>query len=774
MEEVTETGPMPIRFYSGNLSVGRFMHYWGTAENDAVGALDENTIAVLKRTGCTAMCDYPAWCVIEQEEGVWDFSFLKDNAKRLHEAGLDYNVFCWLHFPPKWYQASDRFVPYENLETGETIEQMSLWSPDLPRVFDEFYRRLAEALGEDIAFLRIAMPSEYGEIGYCTGMTNWLRPQPNAKLGYWCGDPHARADFREKMLQRYGSLAALNAAWGTDFEDDGEVAMPDPGACQAAFAGSAQARQRWTDFVDWYNEAWVACMDTVCTIVRRHFPGKEQIHSLGYGAERAAYGNDQGRYVKAMARLGVAAQTPGNVGYIATRRVSTACRVYGVPYFTEPPADVPRDAQLNRIFMDLSNGVDCWFDYLQNLDGAKDYFVKYKEHFTGADPVTTVAVWHPTADHWLHPDQGWSGPALMLSEPLRDMMPYEIVDDRMIVDGALDKLGIRHLVLAGAQWLDEAAWKAVQTWVERGGVFVVLQASPIPTVAGDTRSWEWQACAAPPAGGEYLAARPGSGELPAAYALEPCSTDADGYTSGAWYQREANGFRWTEPGAGMMLPVKPATRYRITVEAGLPSAAAPATIELNGRVMKTLDAPYGGGTSFEVDAGDARQLDLRFGGKGWVPEEVGAGPDSRRLGLYVRRVTVAEAGASPDLVPAPLAIPAFAVDATRLWRDGVRHVGRGVVLTVDTKGLTPSRQAILAGELLMGAGGALGEGFVNAARIDGRIDGVLATRFADKVLYFNTGTEDRVSDLSAGEGDLPGELPVPARTIVSVPISTTP
>ncbi len=59
---------------------------------------------------------------------------------------------------------------------------------------------------------------------------------------------------------------------------------------------------------------------------------------------------------------------------------------------------------------------------------------------------TTVALWLPTVDHWLHPEQAWSVEANLISEPLRDLMAYELVDDRMIRDGALDSLGVRHLI----------------------------------------------------------------------------------------------------------------------------------------------------------------------------------------------------------------------------------------------------------------------------------------------------------------------------------------
>ena len=765
-------GEMPMRFYSGNLSVGRFRNYWGTADGDE-GMARPGQIVVLKRTGCTAMCDYTPWCVIEQEEGVWDFSFLKENIRRLKQASLEYNPFCWLHFAPKWYQDSDRFIPYQNLETGETIEQISLWSPDLPRVFDEFYRRLAEKVGKDIAVMRVAMPSEYGELGYCAGMTAWLRPQEHAGRAYWCGDPHARADFRKRMLARHGSLDKLNAAWGTDFVEEAAITMPDPKTAPGRTEESAQMRRYWLDFVDWYNQAWVVSMEQLNEIIRRHFPHQEMIYSLGYGTEQAVLGNDQGRHIEAMGRLGLSSQSPGNVGYIATRRVSSACRHYGVPYYTEPPGDVPRDRQLNRIYMDLANGVDCWFDYLQNLDRAKDYFFEYKEHFDGADPRTTVALWLPTVDHWLHPDQAWPIEANLISEPLRDLMAYELVDDRMVRDGALDSLGIRHLILAGADWLDEAAWKIVHAWVEAGGILVVLQGEAMATVDGNTALWEKQVSRHVPDGRQFIAPSHGEGGLPEAYRIDVCSIHADGYTTGAWYQREPNGRRWTRPGAGLTLPVRPNTRYVLKMGLGLPPGAGIVRIEVDGRLLKSVTAPVDTLTEAEFTSGEASQTELVFGGEGWIPKEIVGGPDSRTLGAYISTVAVFQEGTKA--APEPLSMPGFRVDAVGLWRHA-KPMGAGVVLTVDASTCGPPRRAVLTGRALEEAGDCLGGAFHNAERIDGALDGVLAVRFDDRLLYFNTTEEDQTLAMQFRREDFPDRLPspleqnlvVPARRIVAV------
>lgn len=489
-EQPARIGPTPIRFYSGNLSVSEFMSYWGTAAPGARSGATAEQNALLKRCSVVSMCDYLTWALIEKDRGVWDWSSYDANQRTLAADGIGYNIFAWLHFPPKWFDDDPRFVRYVNLSDGKSAPQLSLWAPYTLELYDEFYRRLAAQFGDRIGFIRLAMPSEYGEIGYCTGMTNWLRPQPDAKPGYWCADAAAREDFRKAMPARYGTLAGLNRAWGTDYRAASEIAFPDVNAPLEPRRTAGSERTRWLDFADWYNQSWTDFMGRAVKIVRTHFPKKEIIISLGYGAEDLRYGNDQARHIAAMKALKVAAQTPGDVGHLATRRVSSACRAYGVPYYTEPPGDVPRDRQITRIWMDASNGTRTWFDYPQNLDRARDLFAQYKQHLTGDAPQAPIALWLPTLDHWLHPHVGWPAALSHLSDELRDLTDYEVVDDRMVTDGALQTLKTRMLVLAQPRLLRRAALQRALDWAEKGGVLVVFASDPVETEDGRLDLWE--------------------------------------------------------------------------------------------------------------------------------------------------------------------------------------------------------------------------------------------------------------------------------------------
>lgn len=122
-------GPTGVPIYSGNLSVDHFMYYWGTVPNPGASPVTPEVIAQLKRCSVFAMCDYPSWSLLEKEKGKWDFSLYKENADKLHAAGIGYVPFCWLHFTPKWFLKDPSFVPYRCLEHDEPLTQLSLWAP---------------------------------------------------------------------------------------------------------------------------------------------------------------------------------------------------------------------------------------------------------------------------------------------------------------------------------------------------------------------------------------------------------------------------------------------------------------------------------------------------------------------------------------------------------------------------------------------------------------------------------------------------------------------
>ncbi len=488
-------GPTKIPFYTGNLSVTRFMMEAGTS-NGPVAANDwasPEHIEQLKRISCFADCDYQAWIIAEAQRGKWDFSLYEKNADLLHAAGFGYIFFAWVHFPPKWFIESPEFVPYQCAEHGEKLMQLSPWAPNIWDIYRNFYSAQYKAMGTKVDWIRIATPSDYGEIGYPAAMTSWLVPQKHAHPGYWCGDPYARADFRAQMRQRFKSLKSLNKRWGTSFDNWNDVTYPDltddKSATIARESGKATDRRGWLDFIEWYYSEWLRFVPKLTSLMREFYPKTPMIVSVGYASEDTRFGNDYSATPKMAKQIGLALQTPGNVSYYGLKRVSTASHFYGCPYYTEPPGDVSPDAEVARVWSDVSNGVQVYFEYPQNLDAARDKLSVYKDHMTGAMPVVDFAIFNPTIDHRLHSGaNNYPIDSYMLGEKGRDRFDYDVVDEFLARDGALKNYRVLAYVMGNVT--EAFSLCKITNWVKNGGVLLTCDLGNVETVEGDKSLWK--------------------------------------------------------------------------------------------------------------------------------------------------------------------------------------------------------------------------------------------------------------------------------------------
>lgn len=480
-----------IRFYTGNLSVGHFMECWGTGTAASSRVASHEFCDQMKGIGVSAACDYIGWCVAEKEPGKWDWSAYDRNEQCLHENGMQYNVFCWLHFPPKWFMETPDYVPYRCAEHDQPVQQMSLWAPGTLKAYDRFYRELAAHFGDKIDFIRLATPAEYGEIGYPNGMTNWLVKQEHVHSGYWCNDDCAQADFKVRMKKRYRTVSALNKAWGTAFKSFDKIEYPAMARARENLKDPLEmtpGERRWIlDFVGWYYDSQAEFVRKAVGIVRKYFPRKEIIVSMGYGSQNPVYGNDDIGIAKLCRELKVACQTPGNIPYFAMKSLASPCHLYGVPYFTEPPGDMDRNAEVNRIWSDASCGTQTYFDYPQNLLGAKDLFEKYGRYLDGSRAVVDVAFFFPTTEHRLR-NQDWPRATVKAANALRPRHDYDLVDERMIRDGALNQY--RVLVMCEGAIVEKPVLTALEKWIRDGGVVICRGLSSIETVEGDKSLWQ--------------------------------------------------------------------------------------------------------------------------------------------------------------------------------------------------------------------------------------------------------------------------------------------
>lgn len=139
--------------------------------------------------------------------------------------------------------------------------------------------------------------------------------------------------------------------------------------------------------------------------------------------------------------------------------------------------------------MDASNGTQVFFDYPQNLDRGRDIVAMYKRHLNGARSVTDVALIIASSTQSLHPDWGFPPYLTGLGDSMRAVFDYEVVDEAMLAEGALNRLGTRLAVLSDAEYMEAGALGALERWVRSGGVLVVVHCDAIRDIGGSDAVW---------------------------------------------------------------------------------------------------------------------------------------------------------------------------------------------------------------------------------------------------------------------------------------------
>ena len=144
-----------------------------------------------------------AWSRIQPAPDVWDFDWLDRVLDKLHAGGIAVNLATPTASPPPWVTtlhpdvlAADEFgAPYWH----GSRQHHSPSSPTFRRLSAEVVRRLVDRYVDHPAVVMWHVSNELG----C-----------HLPVEY---SDNARDAFRRWLRERYGSVEALNAAWGTDF-----------------------------------------------------------------------------------------------------------------------------------------------------------------------------------------------------------------------------------------------------------------------------------------------------------------------------------------------------------------------------------------------------------------------------------------------------------------------------------------------------------------------------------------------------------------------------
>ncbi len=399
--------------------------------------------------GANGVEDYVGWAVVEPKAGHWDWSAYQENAREIRKAGLKYVPYVWVQNLPSWVRRGADYRFATCLEHGKPSEYLSVFSPKTVEAYDRVFAQLKAALGTQIDALRIGSPCDYGETHYPAGAASQAFPVAHVHMGWWAGEPEARQHFLRWVEKKYNGIDRLNAAWRTQFTGFEFDYPRDP-----------TSPRRWLDFVEWYHEALIERLGVLFDVARKHFPETPICTNLGWPFEKIVLGQDLSGLVKMLASRKMIVRTPTGpmVTHLYTRRVSTAARFYHPAGLSTEPVDgsAPLNEIAGALFKDLTTGATWHFDYPQNMERGRESFRQARSLPRHDYPRIDAAIFFSTTAHRLENWDNWregfgggypEGMAPWL-EGLRDILDYDVVDERLIDDGALRlpaaDLAVRH------------------------------------------------------------------------------------------------------------------------------------------------------------------------------------------------------------------------------------------------------------------------------------------------------------------------------------------
>lgn len=212
-----------------------------------------------------------AWSRIEPTPGCLEWAWLDEALDTLHAQGLKVVLCTPTATPPKWLvDAHPEILAVD--EHGQargfgSRRHYCFSSLQYRAESQRITRQMAQRYGAHPAVVAWQTDNEYG----CHFTV----------LSY---SASARAGFRRWLAQRYGSVAALNAAWGTvfwsqEYRSFDEIDPPVGTVTEAHPAHRLDYRRFASDEVVAFNRAQVE-------ILRQHSPGRDVLHNfMGFFTE---------------------------------------------------------------------------------------------------------------------------------------------------------------------------------------------------------------------------------------------------------------------------------------------------------------------------------------------------------------------------------------------------------------------------------------------------------------------------------------------------------
>ena len=438
-------------------------------------------LRLLKDADVTSIETYVLWRDVEVSEGKYVFDLFDSDLDLMEKYGVKWVPFIVIgpwYSTPDWFRGSSRSVTSVCLEHGLPSGNQSIWNPNLKDIVINFLKAFSNHYSSRLSSIEsilVGISGDYGE-AIQTVIGNWPG-EYHGHRGYWAGDPYAIADFRRSMLYKYGSINRINEAWGTNYATVDDVKPFTP--------LSAPSRRAALDFWFWYKGSMSKWVDWWLNTLSSLIKGVD-IYLVTGGVDEPEHASLFSEQVKIASKYGAGVRITNEASsfihnFLITRTVSTASRIYGTYYSTEPAAIVTERGIVGRLFNAVSGGAHAFHEYLGNLINYTSTSVSPKPAYMrlisnrgliGYDykPVIKVAVAYSQLFRVL--DGWWFSESDILSlDYIRSIVDYDLIDEQMINDDALRHY--KYLIIQFPLRTSEHTLIKILDWVRDGGIAVV-------------------------------------------------------------------------------------------------------------------------------------------------------------------------------------------------------------------------------------------------------------------------------------------------------------
>lgn len=229
---------------------------------------------------------------------------------------------------------------------------------------------------------------------------------------------------------------------------------------QPKIAPKSEGKQRWLDFINWYLDSITNWAEFWLKTARKYFP-ETKIYLVTGGNSSPILGADFSRQTKTAAKYGAGIRISNQTNdysqsFVLTRLVSTAARFYKTYFTTEEEAVLQTpEGMTMRIFDVISGGADGFFCRniisqgkicpfvipeklpIGQLTPGAENLKKHLNLFDFQKPEINTAVFFPNTS--IAFDFSLVVSLYNRCARLRDVLDFDLIDENMIKDGALEK-----------------------------------------------------------------------------------------------------------------------------------------------------------------------------------------------------------------------------------------------------------------------------------------------------------------------------------------------